>query len=93
MRYLILLSLTLLVACFNSPEPLPYPQREVHIPGPAGDLAGELVLPNGLGPFPAGILIAGSGAQNRDEAVANHRIFRVLAESFAQAGIEVPLDL
>ncbi len=87
MRYLLLLSLTLLAACMDTPKPMPYLQREVRIAGPAGDLAGELVLPNGAGPFPAVILIAGSGAQTRDENVAGHPIFRVMAASLAQAGI------
>lgn len=82
------------VSCAHAPRPQapvdrPYPHREVVLPGgaPGVRLAGELVLPAGAGPFPAALLIAGSGAQNRDEAVAGHRPFLVLADALARRGI------
>lgn len=82
------------VSCAHAPRPQapvdrPYPHREVVLPGgaPGVRLAGELVLPAGGGPFPAALLIAGSGAQNRDEAVAGHRPFLVLADALARRGI------
>ncbi|WP_256013482.1 hypothetical protein [Desertivirga xinjiangensis] len=36
-------------------------------------LGGTLTLPSGQGPFPAAILISGSGAQNRDGEIMGHK--------------------
>ncbi|GGO12972.1 acyl-CoA thioester hydrolase [Microbispora rosea subsp. aerata] len=52
-------------------------------------LAGTLTLPDGEGPFPAALLVPGSGPVNRD---SDHRrlplgVTRQLAEAFAAAGI------
>jgi pimeloyl-ACP methyl ester carboxylesterase len=52
-------------------------------------LAGTLSLPEGKGPFPAVLLVAGSGPQTRDEAVAGHRIFMVLADALNRRGLAV----
>jgi pimeloyl-ACP methyl ester carboxylesterase len=52
-------------------------------------LAGTLTLPPGPGPFPAAILIAGSGPQDRDETVAGHRPFLVLADHLTRKGLAV----
>jgi len=52
-------------------------------------LAGALTLPPGQGPFPAAILIAGSGPQDRDENVAGHRPFLVLADHLTRKGLAV----
>jgi uncharacterized protein len=43
-------------------------------------LSGTLTLPEGEGPFPAVLLIAGSGTQDRDETMYGHRPFLVLAD-------------
>ena len=58
-------------------KPYPYREEEVTFENrPAGiNLAGTLTLPKSAGPFPAVILISGSGAQDRDEALAGHRPF------------------
>lgn len=87
----LLLSLTC-AGCASRPRPQdppdrPYPHRSVQLPGPAGVLAGELVLPSGGAPAPAVLLIAGSGPQDRDETVAGHRPFLVLSDALARAGI------
>ena len=50
-------------------------------------LAGTLRLPEGDGPHPAVLMLNGSGSQDRDVTIGNHRIFAVLAEAYAQAGI------
>src|SRR5579859_3078651 len=42
-------------------------------------LAGTITKPKGDGPFPAVLLITGSGPQNRDEEILGHRPFWVLA--------------
>jgi pimeloyl-ACP methyl ester carboxylesterase len=67
------------------------PYREVDLRVPNGDvsLAGTLSLPVGDGPFPAVVLITGSGPQNRDEEVVGFRIFGVIADQLARRGIAV----
>ena len=40
-------------------------------------LVGTLTIPEGEGPFPAMVLVSGSGQQNRDEELMNHRPFWV----------------
>ena len=71
----------------QDPALRPYPHYELRVPGAAGDLGGELVLPAGTGPFPAVLLLAGSGPQGRDETVAGHRWLRVMSDQLARAGI------
>jgi uncharacterized protein len=72
--------------------PLAYPTSEfvipVRQPGTAAfELAGTLSLPVGPGPHPALVLVTGSGAQDRDESVAGHRPFAVLADYLAGCGV------
>jgi len=52
-------------------------------------LAGTLTTPGGPGPFPAVLLITGSGAQDRDESILGHRPFWVLADHLSRHGIAV----
>ena len=52
-------------------------------------LAGTLTIPEGDGPFPAMVLVSGSGQQNRDEELMNHRPFWVIADYCARHGIAV----
>jgi dipeptidyl aminopeptidase/acylaminoacyl peptidase len=52
-------------------------------------LAGTLTRPLGPGPFPAVVLISGSGAQDRDDTVDGRRPFRVLADALTGAGFAV----
>ncbi len=53
------------------------------------DLAGTLTLPEGKGPFPAVVLITGSGAQDRDETIFYHKPFHVIADYLTRNGIAV----
>lgn len=71
--------------------PFPYDEREVSYrnEGAGITLAGTLTTPKGEGPFPAVLLITGSGPQDRDEAVAGHRPFFVIADAFTRKGIAV----
>lgn len=48
-----------------------------------------ITIPNGAGPFPAAVLITGSGAQNRDEEILGHKLFAVIADHLTQNGIIV----
>lgn len=52
-------------------------------------LGGTLTLPSGDGPFPAVILIHGSGPNDRDETIGPNKPFRDLAWDLAQQGIAV----
>jgi fermentation-respiration switch protein FrsA (DUF1100 family) len=72
--------------------PFPYAQREATFTSAAKDkvtLAGTFTLPEGPGPFPAVVLLSGSGAQDRDETLMGHRPFLVLADHLTRAGIAV----
>jgi len=53
------------------------------------DLTGTLTIPEGDGPFPAVVLVSGSGQQNRDEELMNHRPFWVIADYLTRQGIAV----
>ena len=53
------------------------------------ELTGTLTIPEGDGPFPAMVLVSGSGQQNRDEELMNHRPFWVIADYMARHGIAV----
>ncbi len=72
-------------------KPYPYLEEEVRYENAAGGvtLAGTLTLPKGSGPFPAVLLISGSGAENRDEEVFGHRPFWILADDLTRRGIAV----
>jgi dienelactone hydrolase len=52
-------------------------------------LPGTLTLPNGSGPFPAVVLVHGSGTLDRDETVGPNKPFRDLAWGLASQGIAV----
>ena len=71
----------------------PYPYQEENVAyenKKAGiKLAGTLTMPRGKGPFPAVLLITGSGPQDRNEALAGHRPFLVLADHLTRHGIVV----
>lgn len=70
--------------------PLPYQEEEVKFGHGDITLAGTLSLPSvGKQPFVAVVLVTGSGPQNRDEELLNHRPFRVLSDRLARAGIAV----
>ena len=75
----------------NPVKPYPYDEEEVSYEnGKAGvKLAGTLTLPRAKGPFPAVLLITGSGPQDRDETLLGHRPFLVLADYLTRKGIAV----
>jgi hypothetical protein len=72
-------------------KPYPYDEEEVLIDNKAANvkLAGTLTKPKGVGPFRAAILITGSGPQDRDESLFNHKPFLVLADHLTRKGIAV----
>ena len=71
--------------------PFPYRSEEVVYENKVGGikLAGTLTVPAGKGPFPAAILITGSGAQDRDESILGHKPFLVLADYLTRRGVAV----
>jgi hypothetical protein len=50
-------------------------------------LPATLTVPRGRGPFPAVVLVHGSGPNDRDETTGANKIFKDLAEGLASAGI------
>ncbi|MBP5341650.1 MAG: alpha/beta hydrolase [Bacteroidales bacterium] len=52
-------------------------------------LEGTLTYPKGSGKYPTIVLVSGSGQQNRDEEIMQHRPFLVLADYLASHGIAV----
>jgi uncharacterized protein len=69
--------------------PYPYDVVEAAYNSGATRLAGTLTLPRGHGPFPAALLISGSGPQDRDESIMGHKPFWILADSLTRRGIAV----
>jgi pimeloyl-ACP methyl ester carboxylesterase len=65
-------------------EELVYENKEVGI-----TLAGTLTLPSGDAPSPVVLLISGSGPQDRNETLFNHRPFLVLADYLTRQGVAV----
>jgi uncharacterized protein len=72
-------------------KPYPYREEDVTFANPAAgiSLAGTLTIPPGAGPFPAVMLITGSGAQDRNESLVDHQPFLVLADHLTRKGIVV----
>ena len=75
----------------NPAKPYPYREEDVAYDNKLADikLAATLTIPPGKGPFPAVILVAGSGPHDRDEAVFGHKPFLVLSDYLTRKGIVV----
>ncbi len=74
--------------------PAPFHAEEVEFESGEITLAGTLTTPAGQGPWPAAVLITGSGPQNRDEDTEGPGglklgIFRVIADTLTRRGIAV----
>jgi len=83
------------VTVVNKPQtPLPpffYKSEDVIYTNGNGSIqyGATLTIPFGEGPFPAVVLITGSGQQNRDEEFAGHKPFAVIADHLTTNGIAV----
>ena len=62
---------------------------EVHVGKDPYLLDGTLPLPKAAGPFPAVVLIHGSGPQDRDETIGANKVFKDIAEGLSSKGIAV----
>ena len=71
--------------------PFPYISEDVEYDNAGKTLhyGATITLPQGKGPFAAVRLITGSGAQNRDEEVFEHRPFAVIADHLTRQGFVV----
>lgn len=79
----------------SPPRTLPQPvnneffsEKEISLGGDK-PLPGFLTVPNVPEPYPAVILVHGSGPQDRDETVINNTVFRDLAHGLARQGVGV----
>jgi pimeloyl-ACP methyl ester carboxylesterase len=76
----------------NPKPPFPYAVEEIKFDNskaPGVTLAGTLTIPKGDGPHPAVVLISGSGQQDRDETIAEHKPFWIIADHLSRNGIAV----
>ena len=75
----------------NPARPYPYNEEDVFYKDKLHhDLIGAtLTIPRGKAPFPAVLLIPGSGSQDRDETVMGHKPFLVMADYLTRRGIMV----
>lgn len=71
--------------------PYPYKEENVSFINTVENirLGGTLTIPEGKGPFTAIVLVNGSGQQNRDSEIFNHKPFKVLADYLTRNGIAV----
>ena len=74
----------------QDPRERPYVIEQVQFAGGDGvTLAGELTMPSTGGPFPAAILLSGSGPSDRNHTVSGHRPWLVLSDHLTKAGYAV----
>lgn len=71
--------------------PFPYSSQEVEFTNRNANvtLAATLTVPEGHGPFPAVVLINGSGPHDRDVSILGHKHFTVLADHLTRNGTVV----
>jgi uncharacterized protein len=71
--------------------PFPYNNEDLEYDNTATGIhySGTLTYPKSGGPFPAAILITGSGQQDRDETLFGHKPFAVIADYLTRRGYAV----
>ena len=80
---------------FNRPQnplpPFPYISKDVEFYNKKDKikLAGTITMPDSISKHPAVVLISGSGPQDRDESLALHKPFALIADRLTKAGIVV----
>ena len=66
-----------------------YAETEVTVGAANWPLPGTLAMPTGAGPFPAVVLVHGSGHNDRDESIGPNKTFKDLALGLASRGVAV----
>jgi dienelactone hydrolase len=66
-----------------------FSERDLQVGAGEWALPATLTLPKGDGPFPAVVLLHGSGPQDRDETIGPNKPFRDLAGGLASQGVAV----
>lgn len=66
-----------------------FTEREVKVGSGEWELPATLTIPKGNGPFPAVVLVHGSGPNDRDETIGPNKPFRDIAWGLASQGITV----
>jgi len=66
-----------------------FTEEEITVGEGEWELPGTLTIPNGTGPFPAVVLVHGSGPNDRDETIGPNKPFKDLAWGLASKGIAV----
>lgn len=69
--------------------PASYRESEVTVDAGGWPLSATLTMPTGTGPFPAAVLVHGSGPSDRDETFGPNKPFKDLAVGLASRGIAV----
>ena len=83
------------VSGLNRPQtpqpPFPYQSADITFKNERAGvtLAGTYTVPADMGPFPAVVLLTGSGPEDRNETILNHQPFAVLADYLTRRGIAV----
>jgi dienelactone hydrolase len=70
-------------------SPATFSEREITVDAGGWPLAATLSVPNGEGPFPAVVLVHGSGPGDRDQSLGPNKPFRDLARGLASRGVAI----
>jgi hypothetical protein len=70
-------------------KPSAFHEQSVTVTTGSWQLPGTLTEPNGAGPFPAVVLVQGSGPHDEDETIGSNKPFKDLAWGLASHGIAV----
>jgi len=75
----------------NPQKPYPYNDEEVTFENKSANitLTGSFTYPKGDGKFPVIVLVTGSGPQDRDESLMNHKPFLIISDYLTRNGIAV----
>lgn len=66
-----------------------FTEEEVTVDAGGWPLPATLTVPKGKGPFPAVVLVHGSGPNDRDETIGPNKVFKDLAWGLASRGVAV----